>query len=63
MTTQTEAKRLAHCRTLLMVAEGKVNSLVNSLPEGHPQRRDMARKLNVIKDKLRAQERDHEASR
>ena len=59
MTTQTEAKRLARCRTLLMVAEGKVNSL----PDHHPQRRDMERKLNVIKDKLSVQERDHEASR
>ena len=56
---QTEAKRLARCRTLLMVAEGKVNSL----PDSHPQRRDMERKLNAIKGKLRTQEHDHEASR
>jgi hypothetical protein len=34
-----------------------------SLPDNHPQRRDMERKLRVVKDKLRAQERDHEASR
>jgi hypothetical protein len=36
-----------------MVAEGKVNSL----PDNDPRRRDMARKLNVIKDKLKAKER------
>jgi hypothetical protein len=59
MTTQTEAKQLARCRTLLMVAEGKVNSL----PDRHPQRRDMERKLTTIKDKLGVQERDHEAGR
>jgi hypothetical protein len=57
MTAQAEARRLARARTLLMVAEGKVNSLVNSLPDNDPRRRDMARRLNVIKDKLRAQER------
>jgi hypothetical protein len=56
---QTEARRLARCRTLLLVAEGKVNSV----PDGHPRRRDMERKLRVVKDKLRTQERDHEASR
>jgi hypothetical protein len=42
-----------------MVAEGEVNSL----PDSHPHRRDMERKLRAIKDKLRAQERNHEASR
>jgi hypothetical protein len=51
---QTEAKRLARCRTLLLVAEGKVNSLNDS----HPQRRDMERKLRALKDKLRTQERE-----
>jgi hypothetical protein len=51
---QTESKRLARCRTLLLVAEGKVNSL----PDSHPQRRNMERKLIAIKDKLRAQERE-----
>jgi hypothetical protein len=51
---QTEARRLARCRTLLLVAEGKVNSL----PDSHPQRRDMERKLSAIKAKLRAQERE-----
>jgi hypothetical protein len=55
---QTEAKRLARCRTLLMVAEGKVASV----PDNHPRRRDMERKLRVVKDNLRTQERDHEAS-
>jgi hypothetical protein len=57
MTTQTEAKRLARCRTLLMLAASKVAGV----PEGHPQRRDMERKLSAVKDKLRSQERDHEA--
>jgi hypothetical protein len=59
MTTQTEGKRLARCRTLLLVAEGKVNSVTDS----HPRLRDVQRKLRFIKDKLGAQERDHEASR
>jgi hypothetical protein len=59
MTTQTEAKRLARCRTLLLVAQGKVNSV----PDSHPQRRDLERKLTAIRDKLRVQERDHEVSR
>jgi hypothetical protein len=44
VTTQTEAKRLARCRTLAMVAASKVNSL----PDRHPQRPDMQRKLNAV---------------
>jgi hypothetical protein len=52
MTTQTEAKRLARARTLLMVAASKVAGV----PEGHPQRAAMQRKLRVVTDKLRAQE-------
>jgi hypothetical protein len=56
---QTEARRLAHARTLIMVAQGKVNSL----PDHHPQRPSMERKLSVIRDKLRVQERAFEATR
>jgi hypothetical protein len=52
-------KRPARARTLLMVAQGKVNSV----PDSHPQRPAMERKLRVVKDKLRTQERDHEATR
>lgn len=59
MSAAEEHKRLARARTLLMVAQGKVNSV----PDSNPRRRDMERKLNAIKDKLRAQERDHEGSR
>jgi hypothetical protein len=51
---QTEAKRLARCRTLLMVAESKVASV----PDSHPQRAALQRKLHAIRDKLRAQERE-----
>jgi hypothetical protein len=56
---QIEARRLARCRTLLLVAEGKVNSV----PDSHPRRAAMQRKLRAVKDKLRSQERDHEAAR
>jgi hypothetical protein len=42
-----------------MVAEGKVNSL----PDRHPQRRDMERRLTAIRGRLRTQERAHEAAR
>jgi hypothetical protein len=56
---QTEAKRLARCRTLLLVAEGKVNSV----PDSHPQRAALQRKLHAIRDRLRVAERDHETSR
>jgi hypothetical protein len=59
MTTQTEDRRLARARTLLMVAEGKVNSV----PDNDPKRRDLERKLRVVKDKLRARERDREVER
>jgi hypothetical protein len=54
-----EHKRLAHSRTLLMLAAAKVAAV----PEGHRLRRDMDRKLNTIKGKLRAQELDHEAGK
>jgi hypothetical protein len=49
-----EVRRLARCRTLLLVAQGKVNGV----PDSHPQRREMERKLRAIKDKLRTQERE-----
>jgi hypothetical protein len=42
-----------------MVAEGKVNSV----PDNDPKRRDLERKLRVVKDKLRARERDREVER
>jgi hypothetical protein len=42
-----------------MVAEGKVASV----PDGHPQRAALQRKLHAIRDKLRVAERDHEAGR
>jgi hypothetical protein len=53
MTTQAEARRLARCRTLLAVAEGKVGRV----RDDHPQRRDLQRKLNATRDKLAAAER------
>jgi hypothetical protein len=49
-----EKRRLARARTLLLVAQGKVNSL----PDSHPQRREMESKLRAIKDRLRTQERE-----
>jgi hypothetical protein len=51
-----EAKRLARCRTLVMLAASKIAAAPDA------QRPAMERKLRVVKDKLRAQERDHEAS-
>jgi hypothetical protein len=49
-----EVRRLARCRTLLAVASEKVNSV----PDSHPQRRELERKLRVVKDRLGAQERE-----
>jgi hypothetical protein len=49
-----EQRRLARCRTLLAVAAEKINSV----PDSHPQRREMERKLRVVKDRLRVQERE-----
>jgi hypothetical protein len=56
---QTEARRLAHCRTLEMLAASKVAGV----PEGHPLRPSMVRKLTAIRAKIRAQELDHEVER
>lgn len=55
----TKSKNLAHARTLLAVAVEKVNRIADN----HPQRRELARKLNASRDKLRAAERDHEFGR
>ena len=54
---QREAKQLARCRTLVMVAASKVAAVPDA------QRPAMERKLRIVKDKLRTQERDHGASR
>jgi hypothetical protein len=59
MTAAEEHRRLARCRTLFAVAAEKVAGL----PDNHPQRAAMTRKLNAVRDKLRSQERDHESSR
>jgi len=42
-----------------MVAASKVASV----PEGHPQRAALQRKMRELSAKIRAQELDHEASR
>jgi hypothetical protein len=55
MTKQAdENKRLAHARTLVAVAAGKMSRV----PDNHPARRDLERKLGAIKDRLRVQERE-----
>jgi hypothetical protein len=57
VTPQTEAKRLARCRTLEMVASAKVAAV----PDNHPRRAELQRKMRALSDKLRVKER--EASR
>jgi hypothetical protein len=54
MSAASEHKRLARARTLLMVAASKVAAV----PDNHPRRREMAHKLNAIKDALKAKERE-----
>jgi hypothetical protein len=54
-----EAKRLARCRTLVMVAASKVSGV----PEGHPQRAALQRKMNALRGALRAQELAYEVER
>jgi hypothetical protein len=56
MSAAEEHKRLARARTLLAVAAEKVNRLADD----HPQRRALTRKLNIVRDTLRAQEREVE---
>jgi hypothetical protein len=56
---QTEARRLARCRTLEMVAAAKVASV----PDNDPRRLMLQRKLREISAKIRVRERDHEATR
>jgi hypothetical protein len=53
VSAETEARRLARCRTLLAVAEGKVGRV----RDDHPQRRDLQRKLNALREKIAAAER------
>jgi hypothetical protein len=54
-----EKRRLAHYRTLEFVARSKVASV----PEGHPQRAELQRKMRELSAKIRLAERDHEAAR
>jgi hypothetical protein len=50
-----ESKRLARCRTLEMVAQGKIASLADD----NPQRVALQRKMREASSTLRAQERTH----
>jgi hypothetical protein len=52
MTAHDENKRLARCRTLEMVAAAKIAAV----PDNHPRRAELQRKMRALSDKLRARE-------
>jgi hypothetical protein len=54
MSGAEEHKRLAHARTLLMLAASKIATV----PDNDPRRREMTHKLNALKDCLRVKERE-----
>jgi hypothetical protein len=54
-----EQRRLARARTLEMVAASKAAAV----PDNHPKRAELQRKMRELSAKIRLAERDHEAAR